>query len=595
MTIFYVSPKPSKDAKPSKRHKYSLIKSALLMALLPLISINASVAAPALMQGEHSSNDVDVSAPIKALANLSSLAGDTTTPAVAMTLPNFQHFTTKNGVPVIFFSTNQLPIVDVDMRFKAGSAYDGSIRPGVDGKVNGLASIVATMLLKGTDTLSEDEYAEVSEQLGLSLGTDVTNDQLIVSLRSLSDENNLKPALKLMQAAIVKPRFDKAVLERTKAQQLTGLNYMQQNPDYISSTVFTHELYGDHPYAQGTYGNLASVPNITQDDLQRFHDRYLVAKNATINITGDLSLAAAKEVAETLSAHLAMGKPAAPLPAPVAPKTGKHIHIDYDSSQTAILMGQLGVAVNPDPVVTQQHSAFNIGNDVLAGGGFHSRLTDKVRKALGYTYSIGGGMSPMQVAGPYTINFSTRTDKADAAIAATLDTIDTTLAQGITKDELELTKENFINSYPMRFASNASINATIGVLNVYGLPDSRVTDYIKRVEQADLDSVNKVLKQTLNSEDFIIVSVGGLSDSKPDSNSTSDSTPKSSDSIQPQLANTASSKASSSDASISNSLVNKGVKIDERYRTLQDYLQGNTYTIANTAANTTPVNQTTNE
>lgn len=479
--------------------KPAIVASSFAVSL-GLISISAS-AAPEMPSGEHAAADVDITKPIKAIDHLSSLKNND---KLDFSIPEFQHFTTSNGVPVIFFQTNQLPIVDVDLRFNAGSARDESIRK----DSSGLASMVANLLTKGTKDLDETQFAETTEQLGIELGSAAYKDQFVINLRSLSDSDKLDPALQLLSEVINEPRFDTKVLERSKAQQVLGLKQMMQHPSYIANLNFNKALYGSHPYANSTYGTVGTVPSLSTEDLQRFHDTYLVAQNASLSITGDLSLQQAKQAAETITKELPQGKPAPKLPEPTPINNSKWVHVDHDSDQTYVIIGQQGYRVSSDPAQLQHSTDFAIGNEILAGGGFNSRLMGKIRKEMGYTYGIYGNMTAMQVPGPYSISFSTRNEKADEAIDATLATVKETLQQGVTADEFKLTQENLVNKYPMGFASNAGINGMLGVLNFHKLPDSYITDYISRIENTNIENVNSALQDTLNPDKFIIVTVG---------------------------------------------------------------------------------------
>ena len=154
-----------------------------------------------LPSGEHAKSDVDITQPIKALDNLSSLKNDK---KLDFSIPKFQHFTTNNGVPVIFFQTNQLPIVDVDLRFNAGSARDESIRK----DSFGLASMVADLLTKGTKQLDETAFAEATEQLGIELGSAAYKDQFVIVYAVYLRSDKLDPALKLLSEVLSEPRFD---------------------------------------------------------------------------------------------------------------------------------------------------------------------------------------------------------------------------------------------------------------------------------------------------------------------------------------------------------------------------------------------------
>lgn len=487
--------------KPTPFFKAALsFKAALNISVLLSLSASVSLAHAADID-KRTPVMVDADAPIKALSTLTSLDE---VPPLQVTVPTIEHFTTKSGVPVSFVQSTSLPIVDIDLRFNAGSARDGTIRP--DGF--GIANMTATMLTQGTDKLDENDFTRAVETLGINLSSRAYKDMFIVSLRSLSDDQHLLPALDLMTQMLTQPTFDDEVLARNKARLLVGLQQQKQDPSALASLAFDHALYGDHPYGHPSSGTLDTVPTITQDDLTQFQNQYLVAKNATLAMTGNLTLEQARALADNLTANLPTGKAAGTLPEPKPLAKPKHIHIPFDSSQTTVLMGQLGEKRATDPIAQQQQTNFAVGNDVLAGGDFNARLMTEIRQNLGYTYGISGSMSPMLTRGPYQIGFSTRNDKARDAIDASLNVINDTLASGITSAEMRLTTDNLKNSFPMSFASNAGINGLLGMMNFYQLPDSYLEDYMTRIDSVTLNGVNQTLRDTLHPDKFLIVTVG---------------------------------------------------------------------------------------
>lgn len=444
---------------------------------------------------------VDTSAPIAALSKLTSL--DNTKP-LQVTVPTIQQFKTKAGIPVAFVQTTTLPIVDIDLRFNAGSARDGSVRK----EGFGIANMTATMLSQGTKKLDENEFTRAGETLGISLNSSAHKDMFIVSLRSLSDDKHLLPGIDLMTQMLSEPAFDEQVLARNKARLLVGLQQQKQDPNSLASIAFNQALYGDHPYAHPSVGTLESVPTIDRQQLIEFKNRYLVAANASIAMTGNLTLSQAKKLAEDITSKLPAGQAAATLPEPKPLNQTKHIHIPFPSTQTTILMGQLGSKRATNPKDQQQQTNFAVGNEVMAGSNFNARLMTEVRQNLGYTYGITGSMTPMLAKGPYQIGFATRNDKALDAIEASLAVINDTLDKGITSSEMRLTTDNLKNSFPMSFSSNAGINNLLGMMNFYQLPNTYLTDYISRIDQVKLTGVNQTMRDTLKPDDFLIVTVG---------------------------------------------------------------------------------------
>lgn len=449
---------------------------------------------------EHTGQLVDTSAEITALAKMDSIKNSQ---PLSLTVPTIEHFQTDNGVPVAFVRTTNLPIVDVALLFNAGTARDGEVRP----QGFGIANMTASMLFQGTKSLSEEAFLKQVEGLGIQLNSSVSKDAFVVSLRSLSDKKYLDPALALLEQSLKSPAFSAEILQRNKARLMIGLQQQQEDPASIAGIAFNEALYQNHPYAHPATGTLATVPTISVKDLQKFHQQFLVAKNATLAITGDLSLSEAKQLANSLTSVLPQGQPAKALPTPKPAKPQK-IHIPFDSTQTTVVMGHLGKAISQDSKQLQQAMNFSVANDVLAGGSFNARLMKEIRKKRGYTYGIYGSMQPMQTKGVYAISFSTRNEKAKDAIKATIDTVNASLKQGISEAEMDLTKENLKNGFPMSFASNAGINSLLGNMQFYHLPDSYLSGYLQRIDNVTLADANAALNQYIDPKQFIIVTVG---------------------------------------------------------------------------------------
>lgn len=439
----------------------------------------------------------DLSTP--ALPALDSLKDDT---PLTLKVPTMTRFKVA-GVPVIFTKIDELPILDIAITFKGGSAKDSTIRQ--DGY--GIAEMTATMMTQGTKNLDENAFAEQAELLGASFGATAHRDTFSYNFRSLSDKKELYPALDLFIDMMSHPRFDADILARNKAQADLGFEYAKQDPAHLAQLTFLQTLYGNHPYATPTHGTQNSVATLTQDDLIAYKNRYLNKNNAHLAITGDLSVDDAHAIATRLIDALPHGKVADDLPTPTAPKP-THVHLPFDSTQTHIYIGHLGEKSTKDPAELQRRTNFSVANSVLAGGDFNAHLMKHIRDKHGYTYGISGGMTTFDEKGYYLISFSTQTEKATDAIKQTLQVIKDTRTHGITDSELELERTSRKYAYPMTLATNSAIHHTASHLNYNHLPDSHISDYLVRLDKADLAGVNQSLQDYLRPQDFIIITIG---------------------------------------------------------------------------------------
>lgn len=417
-------------------------------------------------------------------------------------IPRMERFDVQ-GVPVIFTQINELPILDISMTFKGGSAKDDTIRP--DG--HGIAHMTAIMMTQGTINLDENEFDEQSELLGASFGAVAYLDTFTFDFRSLSDDKELNSALDLFAEMIQNPSFDENILKRNQAQLDVGFEHEKQNPSHLAHLAFLQTMYGTHPYATPIIGTRQSVSTIRRDDLIAYKNNYLTQSNAHITITGDISHKQAHAIANRLVNALPKGDKVSDLPAPMPP-TPQHVHIPYDSTQTHIYIGHMGEKETKDPKEWQRRTNFSLGNAVLAGGDFNAYLMNEIRKKGGYTYGIQGGMRVFDERGYYRIYFATQTDKATEAIEKTLNVINDTKKHGITQSELDLERTSRQYAHPMSLATNLAIHHTASTLGYNDLPDSHINDYLVRLDKATLDDVNHALNTYIRPDEFIIVTIG---------------------------------------------------------------------------------------
>jgi len=126
----------------------------------------------------------------------------------AYAIPPIQHWLTSNGLRVYYVHAPELPMVDLNITFAAGSARDG--------QHSGVAHMTSTLLDSGAAGLSADELASRIEALGAEIDTGSARDMAWVTLRSLSDAEYLQPALAILGDILGKPDFNKQDFERER-------------------------------------------------------------------------------------------------------------------------------------------------------------------------------------------------------------------------------------------------------------------------------------------------------------------------------------------------------------------------------------------
>ena len=418
--------------------------------------------------------------------------------AAAQAMPAIQHWVMDNGARVYFVPAPQLPMVDVNITFAAGSARDAG-HPG-------LASLTSTLLDKGAAGLSADEIAVRAESLGARLGSSSARDMASVSLRSLSDTAHLQPGLDLLRDVAGSPDFNRADFERERERMLVSLRHAEQSPSTVAEYTFFKTVYGDHPYGSRPEGNEASLKALTLKQVREFYRRYYVAANAVIGIVGDIDRSAAEALAAHVTAKLQAGERAEPVP-PVEPLSDSvEQRIFHPSSQTHVRMGEPGMH-RGDP----DYFPLYVGNHILGGGGLVSRLNEAVREQRGLSYSVNSYFTPMQQNGPYLFSLQTRNDQVDEALAVMRETLQAYLEDGPTQDELAAAVKNITGGFPLRIENNSKILGYIVMIGFYDLPLDYLETFNDKVSAVSREQIMDVYRRRVHPADMATIIVGGES------------------------------------------------------------------------------------
>lgn len=398
-----------------------------------------------------------------------------------------------SGAKVFYVAARALPILDVQVDFPAGSPFDPAEKPGV-------AGLTRSLLDNGADGMDEDAIARKLADLGAHIGGGHDGERASVTLRTLSEADKSGPALAIMATVMRAPTFPAEVVERERARAIAGLKDALTRPDTIAGRAFVGALYGSHPYArQSTPESLATIERA---DLVDFHRRHYVAGRAVVTIVGDVDRAGAERIAQELTAGLPTGDGPAPLPPVTLPVTGEQ-RIAHPAAQAHVLLG-LPAMRRGDP----DFFPLVVGNYVLGGGGFVSRLMQEVREKRGYAYSVYSYFAPNRDLGPFQIGLQTKREQVGEAMKVVDEVLKKFLAEGPTADELKAAKANVVGSFPLRLDSNRKILENVATIGFYDLPLDWLDTYRDKAAAVSIEQIRDAFARRVRPENMMTVVVG---------------------------------------------------------------------------------------
>ncbi|WP_353427348.1 insulinase family protein [Polynucleobacter sp. MWH-UH19D] len=418
------------------------------------------------------------------------------------TLP-IEQLESFNGAKAYLVQTKSLPMVDIEVSIDAGDRYDPA------GK-SGLADLVAGLMTYGArgdkGLLSEAQIADEIADLGANIGFSVSGERATLRIRSLSRKDLRDRAVQLVAAMLSAPSYDANIVAREKQRTITSLLEAETKPEYVLERRFKSMVYGNYPLAQSP--SVKSVSAITPADLAQFHKRFYRSDRMIVSIVGDVDQAQAKEIVQNLLKKIPQAGPNIPTLAqlqrsPVEPLSEREVFIPFDSQQAHIAMGMTAVTRNnPD------YFPLLVGNYILGGGGFVSRLMSEVREKRGLAYSVFSYFSPGKDAGIFQAGLQTKSDQGALALEVMSQTIANFIANGPTVSELLAAKANLVNGYPLRIDNNRKLLDNVSSIVWNDLPLNTMEIWTQQVEAVTLDQVTAAFQKYLAMDRMKIVVLG---------------------------------------------------------------------------------------
>lgn len=390
----------------------------------------------------------------------------------------------KGGIEAYFVRDTSVPLVSIEFLFRGGAALDP------DGKT-GLANLTSSLLDEGAGEMDSQAFQARLQNLSIQLGFDAGYDSFSGSLKTLN--RNRAEAVRLLQLALLQPRFDASAVERMTGEIISGIKQRSSRPGYLARRVWQQAVFPKHPYGRPVSGTEDSLTKITVDDMRAFMRANLTKDRLVVGVSGDIT----KDELGTLLDEAFGGLPekAATSAVPEAKPEGLGFTfvLNRQVPQSVAIFGLPGLS-RKDP----DFYAAYVMNHILGGGSFSSWLYDEVREKRGLAYSIYSYLQPRKEAPFWMGSVAT----ANAGMAKSVDLIRTQVRkmyeEGVTDAELENAKLYINGSYPLRFTSSDRV---AGILASIQFNDLGI-DYLDRraglVDKVTKEDIARVAKRFLD-------------------------------------------------------------------------------------------------
>lgn len=403
----------------------------------------------------------------------------------------------SNGITLLARANFNSPSVVVSGYLNAGSLRDP------DEKL-GLADFVSSALMHGTQKRDFQKLYDELESVGASFGYSTGTHYTSFGGRSLAED--LPLLLDVMVDTLQNPTFPEGQVEKLRAQIMTGLAIRAQDTSDMASLCFDEILYAGHPYSRAEEGWPETIQAITLNDFAAFHCKNYGPRGMVISIVGALE---PEQAAETVECILGgwqndAQEDTVDLPVFTPPqKTVQQHHAIAGKSQSDIVMGTYGPKRN-DP----EYMAASLGNNILGQFGLMGRIGDAVRERSGLAYyaysSLSAGVGP----GAWYVSAGVNPSNLEKAIGLVTQELQRFVDDGVTEEELEDSKANFVGRLPLSLESNGGVCGTLLNIERFNLGLNYYRQYSDIVQAVTLDEVRETARKYIDPARLVISTAG---------------------------------------------------------------------------------------
>ena len=407
-------------------------------------------------------------------------------------LPAMKKLTLPNGMKVTLVPFGAIPKTDVQLVVRVGN---------VDEAANEvwLGDLMADLMREGTTTRTAAVLNKAAAEIGGSVNANLGLDELTVSSSALAE--NADVAVRLVADVALHPRFPESELTRIRQARLRSLALQKSQPQILAIEKFHAVLYPDHPYGR-FFPTEAQLQGYTLQQIKDFYGKNMKAARAHLYVAGQFNSAQLEKTIREQFGSWESGTPVMPTPPKNESKRAIYIVDRPGAVQSSLYIG--GPTIdnsNPDYVAL-------VVTDALLGGAFASRITKNIREDKGYTYSPGSTVSTRYRNAYWAETADVTTNVTGPSLKEIIAEINKLQAEPPAAKELKGIQDYLAGVFTLQNASRGGIIGLLRRTNLHGLPETDITDYVKKVYAVTPADVQRVAQKYLDDDNMVIVIVG---------------------------------------------------------------------------------------
>jgi predicted Zn-dependent peptidase len=407
-------------------------------------------------------------------------------------VPAIRRIDLPNGLRVRLVPYGEVPKVTVRLVTQTGN---------IDETANEvwLADLTGSVMKQGTATRTAEQIAREAAMMGGSLNVNVGVNQTTVGADVFSE--SATDAIALIADVARNPRLPESELTRLKADLVRNVSLARSQPQSLASEKFVSVLFPNHPYGR-LFPTEAMVQAYTLEQVRGFHERNFGAARSSLSVVGRYD---ANAVESAIRQHLGDWKAGAPASkVTVTPVSRRGI---YYIDRPGAVQSTLYIGLPTIDATSPEYLPLTVMNALL-GGSFGSRITANIREQKGYTYSPRSTISTNLGAASWAEIADVTTNVTGASIREIVNEINRLRGEAPSADELRGIQNYLAGTFVLTNSSRAGIAGQLAFLDLYGLSEDYLRNYVQRVYALTPADVQRMAQTYVDPARLAIVVVG---------------------------------------------------------------------------------------
>jgi len=397
-----------------------------------------------------------------------------------------------NGLHSTLVHYGTVPKVTISLIIKTGNVHETTDQIW-------LADLTGRLLREGTAKMNFADLSKKVAMMGGSLNITVGLAQTTISGAVLSE---YAPAfIQLISDLVANPAFPASEVERLKSDLKRRLAVQKSVPQSLAQEKFFQAVYGDQRYGK-TFPTDQMISGYTAESVKEFYNQNFGAKRSVLYVVGSFDEAAVKK-AITSSLTKWKAGPDVYYPEIKAVPVNDTMIIDRKGApQTTVMLGL--------PVLTPDNKDYipMVVTNSLLGGSFGSRITSNIREDKGYTYSPFSTLNNRKGSSIWYEQADVTSEHTVESLLEIEKEIKKLGAIPPSKEELKGIQNYEAGIFVLQNSSPNGIIGQLNFLDLYGLPDSYLDNYVKNIHAVTPDKVTETANAYIQYDKMAKVMVG---------------------------------------------------------------------------------------